>query len=787
MKKNHLLFLLFTLTCFGTRVFGQSTPLPCYTDEVRKRAVAAHPEILAYEAEFNRQVADGIKKLDLSKLARTTDSAGSDTFWYDIPIVVHVIHDYNNTTDYLSDNAIYNDLVDWNIVYAGANYDTATVIQPFKKYIGIPRIRLHLATKDPNGNPTHGITRHRSYLTYIGGDESKLDDWPPTSYVNIWTVNIMSLANAFAAAYAYQPATAAFLPQEDGVICLWNYLNNDYSAVSKTINHEIGHVFNLEHPWGNTNSPEIACGDDLVDDTPPTHGHSPTRITCNVDTLNDTECASNYFKIYPSSVPGVDSLVDYPDTTNAQNIMDYTYCSRMFTKGQVVRMHAALNSSVAGRSNLFSATNLQYTGVVSGTDAAGRYIFTPRLDLKPIPEFNVSYSAGSSDVTDYMDKLGYFIFPGKRVSFSNETWNDTLTSLVWTFSNGALYPTISSISSVPPPFFNMFSQPGWVNISMKATGNNTGDSTVTWPHTVFVADTVGTPGDGYFMEFNNSDTARWPTFNYYNNEFKWQIANLGYDDNSCIQFTGYDNRVIISPTTFYYPPTGNPTGDVDDLFSIPMDLSTFTDTCNLNFYYSGASRSSTSTDINDTLEIDYSVNKSTNWTPLKYLSKKSLENKGALSIPYAPLWQGDWAPKTIGIPPSARSNYVTFRFRYRAGVTAPNPYGVNFSSGNNFYMDRINFSRLPASVSSVKLANLDVVLVPNPTNGDAYVVIKDVANATAEIVVSDITGKTVYTTSQQVNGEARVQIPHAVISVKGVYMVRTITGSQMRTQKLVVE
>ena len=121
MKKNAFLYLLFALTCFAGKSFAQK--LPCYTDEVRKRLIAIHPEILQYEADFNRQIKEGISRIDLGKVAHTAsmDETGNIAFWYDIPIVVHIVHDYNRLTEYLTDDAVYNDLIDWNIVYAAAN------------------------------------------------------------------------------------------------------------------------------------------------------------------------------------------------------------------------------------------------------------------------------------------------------------------------------------------------------------------------------------------------------------------------------------------------------------------------------------------------------------------------------------------------------------------------------------------------------------------------------------------------------------------------------------------
>ncbi len=782
MRKNNFILLMFSIVCFAGVARAQEH---CFTDEVRKRMIALHPEFLQMEAEFEKQIEDGIRKIDLSKVSKTTftDQSGNDSFWYDLPVVVHIVHDYNNAVEYMTDDLIFNAVKEWNITFAKQNADTADVVAPFKgnipnshtRYIGNAHIRLHLASNDPHGNPTKGITRRRSYLTYSGNELSKFDDWSPTSYINIWFINKMSGANGQAAAYAHMPSDVYFIPFWDGVISLASYITND-----NTINHEIAHCLNLSHTWGRTNDPAVGCGDDNVDDTPPTMGHATPGCQYSLPSTNpnstyDSLCATNYYKIYTDAT-GHDSLVNYPDTSNAQNVMDYTYCSKMFTTGQVRRMHTCLNSSVAGRNNLWDTANLIATGV---WDASFNLI--PRHDLKPIPEFSATRSSAN-----YMDRVNYFTFPNTNIIFRNQSWNDTVTSLLWTFKNGT-----ATIDTHSTTVFNMnFAQPGWVDLTMKATGNHTGDTTVEFKNAVFVADATGTSATNYMQEWQPSgDHTKWPYFNYYNNEFKWQMdSTVGFNDHYCMKYNGFDRR--IDPNTFLYAFTGTPLGDFDDLFSVPMDLGAFSDTCNLNFYYSAASRSSSSLDINDSLLIDYTINNGTSWVRLAKLNKGSLINKGALATEYIPSSQSDWAPKTIGIPAAARTAYTTFRFRYKPNVTntgGTDPYGNQYSSGNNFYMDRVNFSRTPAFVDMVKLDHADVVVVPNPTSGDAYVVIKDANNVTAKITITDLTGKVVYTTSQEMNGsEAHVLIPHAAIAVSGMYLVTTTTGTQTQTKKLVV-
>ncbi len=247
-----------------------------------------------------------------------------------------------------------------------------------------------------------------------------------------------------------------------------------------------------------------------------------------------------------------------------------------------------------------------------------------------------------------------------------------------------------------------------------------------------------------------------------------------------MKYTGYDDRV----TATSFPITGSPKGDFDDMFSVPMDLTSFTaGACNLNFHSSGASRSSSSASINDTLYIDYTTNKGSSWVSLAKIGKGDLCNMGALSTPFVPTSISDWAPRTIAIPAQAITNYTTFRFRYMPGVSAN---GIT-SSGNNFYIDRIHVAQWPAEASNINMSKTSVSVVPNPTHGDAFVIVNDASNTRVQMTVSDITGKVVYTASEPIKGtQARIMIPASAISVSGMYLVQTMTGNQVNTQKLVV-
>jgi hypothetical protein len=238
----------------------------------------------------------------------------------------------------------------------------------------------------------------------------------------------------------------------------------------------------------------------------------------------------------------------------------------------------------------------------------------PRPDLKPIPDYAVIYGSGSVSAAPTV-KIQHFTCPGVPLRFLNRSHNDTITKLKFTYTNAS-----GTVDTFNNPNYNTtvtktFNQSGWATVTLTATGNRTGDSTITRSD-VYVTDSVATPAVGYFQEFNPSgDMQKWPFFNYYNNNFKWEPATSGFYDGYCMKYNGFDTRVGLTGI----PITGSPFGDFDDLFSIPFDLTALAaGQCNLNFYTSAASRFSNSANITDTLQIDYSIDKGKTWVRLSH-------------------------------------------------------------------------------------------------------------------------------------------------------------------------
>ncbi|GAA4461748.1 hypothetical protein GCM10023093_06970 [Nemorincola caseinilytica] len=726
--------MVLAAACTAGTVFAQK---PCGTDEHYHQLLKEHPELVELEQQFNEQVGRG--------LAAKGTAGGPDTAYYDLPLVIHVVHDYGFSTEFLSDNAIYEAVQNWALAFVKKNADTSLVIPPFIPYIGNARIRLHLATKDPNGNPTKGVIRHYSYLTNNGSDQSKFTPWPNNKYMNIWFTK--TLGTSGAAAYAYYPSSAAGMPHYDGVIGLAEYLN-----YSKTIPHEIGHCLNLQHVWGNTNNPAVACGNDQVDDTPPTKGHNPG---CVASAIYDTACATGYAKTYVSMSGMMDSVVNYPDTVNAQNIMDYTYCANMFSMGQCVRMRNALTSTVAGRNNLITPSNLVATGALE-----------PMPDLPPVAEFCVNKGTGGTT----SDPRSYFLTTDNVIDFSfrNMSWNDTISSVKWDFSNGAATPTSTATGNVT----NSFTVPGWVTVTLTAT-SNAGSNTLVKEKAVYAADPNPVGGLGYSQSFGSeSAISNWPMINVYENNFKWEFYNgAGKDDNSCVRFRSYDGSDRR---------TGTATGDYDDFVTPAFDLAGLSGDLYFNFFTTGASTSPGGwvTKVYDSLQIDVSTSGGARWQKIGAYRTTDLANNGSIGGEFIPGSSSTWVPRSVTIPATYRTSQTFFRFRLRAG-----------NGGNNVYLDNVGIGLFPAEVQeAAATSNNSLYIYPNPSSNGCNLVFKAGDDNRMKYCVRDVTGKVILEAERAVtpNSLNTEFISRSAVGTPGMYIVTVTSGSSISTQKMVV-
>jgi hypothetical protein len=244
-----------------------------------------------------------------------------------IPVVVHVL--YKNSAENISNAQIQSQIDVLNEDFRLLNPDSLANNHPFWGVTADCEIEFCLASFDPNGNATTGITRtptnvqvfsdanDNAKFTSLGG----IDNWDPTHYLNIWVCDLGSQLFG----YATFPSDLAASPDYDGVVINFTAFGvggttTSPSDLGRTASHEIGHWLDLSHIWG-----DQTCGDDLVADTEPAE-------------QENYGCPS-----FPSNPNN--SCGGGPNGEMYMNYMDYTddNCMAMFTAGQKARMHAALN------------------------------------------------------------------------------------------------------------------------------------------------------------------------------------------------------------------------------------------------------------------------------------------------------------------------------------------------------------------------------------------------------------------------------------------------------------
>jgi pregnancy-associated plasma protein-A len=252
-----------------------------------------------------------------------------------IPVVVHVL--YNDTADDISDDQIATQIEVLNEDFSNKNSDLSKVPESFKEFVGNPGLEFFLAKVDPSGAATDGIThRQTSAAPFVVDDSMKADasggrsPWDTARYLNIWVCPL----RGGVLGYAQFPGGP---PETDGVVILTSGFGKGGSAVDpfnlgRTATHEVGHYLNLSHIWGEARVP--TCTDsDFVDDTP-----NQFEPNFNKPTFPSPSCGNT---------PHGDMFMNYMDYVDDDTMF-------MFTKQQVLRMHAALEFS---RSRLGTLAN----------------------------------------------------------------------------------------------------------------------------------------------------------------------------------------------------------------------------------------------------------------------------------------------------------------------------------------------------------------------------------------------------------------------------------------------
>lgn len=312
-----------------------------------------------------------------------------------IPVVVHVL--WNDPVENISDEQIFSQIEVLNEDFRLQNFDSLEFDHPFWEYSSDALIEFCLASRDPNGDPTNGITRtYTDVVSFLadGGEkysaEGGVDGWDATEYLNIWVCNLDATNGTLG--YATFPDELANYPEDDGVVIRYQAFGYEGAVEApndggRTATHEVGHWLNLRHIWG-----DEFCGNDFVDDTEP----------AEQDNYGCPEFPHNYFNSCGAGVNGEMYM----------NYMDYVDddCMNMFTYGQTLRMEAALFGERIGL--LTSLGCADPTSVVNAS-------FEKSIDLYPNPGNGV-FTIKSNHFNHKMTNLSVYDALGSKVQeYSN--------------------------------------------------------------------------------------------------------------------------------------------------------------------------------------------------------------------------------------------------------------------------------------------------------------------------------------------------------------------------------
>lgn len=310
----YMLFMLLIFVAIGGSVHAQRT---CGTTKFLQEAVKKNPKLI--------EILYGRSKPKLPHTRMLEYMRGQALVI--VPVVVHIVLQDPNS---ISDAQVQSQINVINQDYNAENSDSVYIPGVWKSIFGDMRIQFCLAERTPEGDPTTGIDRvvtNAAQFSDLNGaanvkhtSTGGADAWDPAEYLNIWVCNL----GGNDLGIGTPPGST--IPDEQGVVIQYNAfgtIGNLLPAFNKgrTATHEIGHYFNLLHPWG-LGDGSCSPGDSVAD-TPP---ESQPVYGCPAFPYLQDACSPNF--------PGVmfDNFMGYANDS----------CMNIFTDGQVTRAQAAL-------------------------------------------------------------------------------------------------------------------------------------------------------------------------------------------------------------------------------------------------------------------------------------------------------------------------------------------------------------------------------------------------------------------------------------------------------------
>lgn len=317
-----------------TMIPGVTTPATfptCAFDELNEQHCKEDP---AFEKELKKYLEEAIPALAVGEGKSVPGPLLT------ISVVVHIIHNGEPVGQgpNLSTAQVQAQIAILNEDFSALNPQFYNTPAQWAGIAGMPNIQFCLASVDPNGNPTNGITRHNLQVTGSSWNNNNINSsikpatkWDPNRYFNVYVLAIPgTTAAGGVVGFSNYPTPGLIGSDQDGVVIDYRWFGAPGFPTSgwRPLTHETGHYLGLPHTF-NGNS---CSQDDGIADTP--------NIEKSTRELVTLDCTNNY----PAG----------PVTCGNQhlyvNYMDYVTenCYTSFTVQQVNVMRAVLNGTSQG-------------------------------------------------------------------------------------------------------------------------------------------------------------------------------------------------------------------------------------------------------------------------------------------------------------------------------------------------------------------------------------------------------------------------------------------------------
>jgi PKD repeat protein len=405
----------------------------------------------------------------------------------------------------------------------------------------------------------------------------------------------------------------------------------------------------------------------------------------------------------------------------------------MWTIGQKDRMRLAVESAIADRSNLWSATNLIATGIAA-----------PSTTCAPTPDFYASRTR---------------ICKGNSITFTKNILNGAETSRVWTFEGGT--PATSTATN---PVVS-YSAAGVYSVSLSAT-NAAGTNTVTKTQYIRVDNTIAdvTYSGSYFEGFETPTILdyTWQFYDLDNNGHKWAFAaNAGTAGTNAARMNAF----------------GNYAQDLDVMMSPSYNLTAAANSV-FNFKVAAASTTTVSADIQDELRVFFSSNCGNSWVQRGLYSGASLMNNPATTSAFMTDGSTTWTMYSIPIISIFQTSNVLVKFQYKSSFVS-----------NNVYIDDVNITSSTVGLNEMQDANPNFLIFPNPSNDKTTISYQLNSDAKVGIQIINVLGKSIYQKSPitQSAGDYLETISKNELNMSnGVYFVKLLINNKIHVQKLII-